>query len=118
MHEKVPWCRHCSSLAISLARVRARTHTHSPTLVCTRYVNEKVPFAWLKVLEQLQKGDTGSSIPLQQVLAICKDCGLPSTAGGSLDDEAMQMLKRFNDLGQLMHHQVMVARCPVKEVES
>ena len=81
-------------------------------------MNEKVPFAWLKVLEQLQKGDTGSSIPLQQVLAICKDCGLPSTAGGSLDDEAMQMLKRFNDLGQLMHHQVMVARCPVKEVES
>ena len=59
-----------------------------------RYVNEKVPFAWLKVLEQLQKGDKGSSITLQQVLAICRDCGLPSTAEASLEGEAMQMLKR------------------------
>jgi hypothetical protein len=69
-----------------------------------RYVNEKVPFAWLKVLEQLQNVDKGSSITLQQVLTICKECGLPRTAEESLEGEAMKMLKRFNDLGQLMYH--------------
>ena len=67
-----------------------------------RYVNEKVPFAWLKVLEQLQNVDKGSSITLQQVLTIGKDCGLPRTAEESLEGEAMKMLKRFNDLGQLI----------------
>ena len=29
---------------------------------------------------------------------------MPSTSGASLEDEALAMLKIFNDLGQLMHH--------------
>ena len=69
-----------------------------------KYVNEKVPFVWLEVLEKLQSGDKGSSITLKEVKKICKVCGLPDTAKEPLDARVMAMLKRFNDLGQLMYH--------------
>jgi hypothetical protein len=64
-----------------------------------KYVNEKVPFVWLDVLEKLQSGDKGSSITLEKVKEVCKDCGL-STAKEPLDGQVMAMLKRFNDLGR------------------
>ena len=69
-----------------------------------KYVNEKVPFVWLDVLEKLQSGDKGSSITLEKVKEVCKDCGLSDTAKEPLDGQVMAMLKRFNDLGQLMYH--------------
>ena len=65
-----------------------------------KYVNEKVPFVWLDVLEKLQSGDKGSSITLEKVKEICKDCGLSDTAKEPLDAQVMAMLKRFNDLGR------------------
>ena len=69
-----------------------------------RYVNEKVPFEWLKVLERLQ-ANKESSITLDQVKQICEDVGMKSKEKDSLDGQVGDMLKRFHDLGQLMHHQ-------------
>ena len=56
------------------------------------------------MLAKLQKGDKGSSIALEEVKEICKDCGLSDTAEEPLEAEVMAMLKRINDLGQLMYH--------------
>jgi len=69
-----------------------------------KYVKDKVPFVLLEVLEKLQSGDKGSSITLKEVKKICKVCGLPDTAKEPLDAQVMAMLKRLNDLGQLMYH--------------
>jgi Fe-S cluster biogenesis protein NfuA len=55
---------------------------------------------------QLQAGK-GSSINLQDVMQICAQCGMSSSAKkGSVEDQVMAMLDRFHNLGQLMHHQV------------
>ena len=69
-----------------------------------KYVNEIVPYEWLRVLERLQAPDMKSSITLSEVMDIGKECGMSSKEGASLEDQTVAMLKRFNDLGQLMYH--------------
>ncbi len=69
-----------------------------------KYIKEQIPFNWLNVLERLQEKDRPSCLIFDEVVKICEECGMPTTPGASVKDEALVMLKIFNDLGQLMHH--------------
>jgi hypothetical protein len=62
------------------------------------------------VLERVQEKDRPSCLTLDEVVEICQECGMPSTPGASVEDEALAMLKIFNDLGQLMHHSELTLR--------
>ena len=68
-----------------------------------KYIKEQVPFVWLKLLERVQEKDRPSCLTFDEVVKICQECGMQSTPGASVEDEAMAMLKIVNDLGQLMH---------------
>jgi GTPase SAR1 family protein len=69
-----------------------------------KYIKKQVPFVWLKLLERVQEKDRPSCLKFDEVVKICQECGMQSTPGASVVDEAMAMLKMYNDLGQLMHH--------------
>ena len=69
-----------------------------------KYVNAKVPFVWLKVLERLQEEGRASSITLHEVVLLGQECGMPCKPEVSVEDEVLSMLELFNDLGQVMHH--------------
>jgi hypothetical protein len=69
-----------------------------------KYVNKMVPFTWLKVLERLQEAGRDSYISLEEVVKLSQECGMQHADAASLEEEVLQMLKTFNDLGQLMHH--------------
>ena len=66
-----------------------------------RYVKEKVPFAWLRVLERLQAPGMDSCVELTQVMEICREVGMEEAG---LEEQTVEMLRRFSELGQLMHH--------------
>jgi GTPase SAR1 family protein len=81
------------------------TKTVQEVVNTEKYIKEQIPFTWLKVLERLQEKDRPSCLDFNEDLVkICQECGMPSTPGASVEDEALVMLKIFNDLGQVMHH--------------
>jgi hypothetical protein len=71
-----------------------------------KYVNHKVPFAWLGVFEKLQQeAENGAcTINLAQALGLCADCGMPSVPDITLQEESLAMLKFFHELGYVMYH--------------
>jgi GTPase SAR1 family protein len=69
-----------------------------------KYIKKKIPFNWLNLLERLQEKDRPSFLTFDKIVEICQECGMRSTSGASVEDEALVMLKIFNGLGQLMHH--------------
>jgi hypothetical protein len=64
-----------------------------------KYVNKMVPFTWLKVLEHLQEAGRDSYISLEEVVKLSQVCGMQHADAASLEEEVLQMLKTFNDLG-------------------
>ena len=46
-----------------------------------KYIQKKVPFAWLRVLERLnvEVGNGESAVKLDKVKTICNECGIETT---------------------------------------
>jgi hypothetical protein len=61
-----------------------------------KYIKKQVPFAWLKLLECVQEKDRPSWLTFDEVVKICKECGMSSTPGASVEDEALVILKIFS----------------------
>jgi NLR family CARD domain-containing protein 3 len=66
------------------------------------YVQRKVPFEWMHLLDQL-RGKDCMSLQLDEVLKIGAECGLPTTTL-SLREETLLALRLYNEIGVLMHH--------------
>mmetsp|Transcript_54462 Transcript_54462/g.88213 ORF Transcript_54462/g.88213 Transcript_54462/m.88213 type:complete len:1184 (+) Transcript_54462:4197-7748(+) len=72
-------------------------------VMAEKYIQEKVPFVWLKVLQHLHgEVSKGKSVlKLDQVVDICNEFGMETAID---DTRLLFMLKLFSDFGQLMHH--------------
>jgi GTPase SAR1 family protein len=86
--------------------VRAIQAAVQKSLEEEEYLKAKVPLQWLRVFDALMLEKEQCDVPfkyLTDVEQIASDCGLPF-CGLSLQEEVLRMLKYFNDLGLLMHH--------------
>jgi len=86
--------------------VRAMQAAVQKCLEEEEYLKAKVPLQWLRAFDALMFEKEQCDVPfkhLMDVEQIASDCGLPF-CGLSLQEEVLRMLKYFNDLGLLMHH--------------
>lgn len=67
------------------------------------YVKKLIPFEWMHVMDSLQ-AQGSKSVSLGEVVRLAKTCGLPTTEL-PLEREVLLMLKFYNEMGVVMHHQ-------------
>ncbi len=67
------------------------------------YVKKLIPFEWMHVMDSLQ-AQGRKSVSLGEVVRLAKTCGLPTTEL-PLEREVLLMLKFYNEMGVVMHHQ-------------
>ena len=67
------------------------------------YVKKLIPFEWMQVIDSLQAQGL-KSVSLSEVMSLAKTCGLPTTEL-LLEQEVLLMLKFYNEMGVVMHHQ-------------